>query len=164
MGYELSEIDGIENLPKGTQIAVQGLLEDLNPGLASFYTKIGGKDTYEHHGVYLGDGKVVHFHGANKDKAEPCTCDIHEFGQGGLNGQIYEVSYTDPILQESPYDQMLARVNEALVPLGWLPYNLANNNCESFATWLKTGTAWSSQVNDGVYGIVENVVAKKTLK
>ena len=149
MGYELSEIDGIENLPKGTQIAVQGLLKDLDLGLASFYTKLGGKNTYEHHGVYLGDGKVVHFHGANKDKAEPCTCDIHEFGQGGLNGQIYEVSYTDPILQESPYEEILERVDEALGQ-GWPQYNIVINNCESFATWLKTGTAQSSQVNEVV--------------
>ena len=163
MGYVLSEIDGIENLPKGTQIAVQGLLKDLDRGLASFYTKIGGRDTYEHHGVYLGDGKVVHFHGANKDTAKPCTCDIQEFRQGRLNAKIYTVSYTDPIPQESPYEEMLARVDEALV-LGWAPYNLAFNNCESFATWLKTGTGWSSQVNDGVFGIAEKVLAKKTFK
>jgi hypothetical protein len=164
MGYELSEIDGIKNLPEGTQIAVQGLLKDLKPGLATFYTLcIGGKDTYEHHGVYLGDSKVVHFHGANKDKAKPCTCDIHEFRQGGLNAKIYKVSYTDPILQESPYEKILERVDKALVQ-GWPPYNLVINNCESFATWLKTGTARSSQVNEGVFKIAEKVLAKKTLK
>ncbi|MGP4965113.1 lecithin retinol acyltransferase family protein [Psychrobacter piscatorii] len=101
---------------------------------------------YSHHGIYCGDGRVVHYSGfaqAFKKGALEVTT-LERF----LGGEIdyYIVQHPSHKLKYSSSEI----VERALSRVGEDSYNLAFNNCEHFATWCVTGRGESKQVRSAL--------------
>ncbi len=161
--YKYDKVDEIGNLPSGTQIAVKGSFKNLHPSLAFFYPLFSPDEYYFHHGVYLGNCQVAHFSGENKADAKPRYCDILQFMKATVDGELYQVKYDNPDLLVS----VTATVDfaEAVVknPTAWPGYQIRKNNCESFATWLKTGESISAQATEAhidISNLGKSVAAK----
>ena len=91
---------------------------------------------YEHHGIYIGEGLVIHyaFDGITVDT-------LSKFSRGE---RVKEVPHP-----ESPYTGEEIR-KRAFSRLGEDEYDLLVNNCEHFANWCCTGEAESEQVEEAV--------------
>ena len=157
ISYKLVEVED-NGISEGDQIAVKRLYKDLHPAMAFLYPAVSPEsDSYFHHGVYLDekDKKVAHFYGENKANAKPQSCGILRFINGAVQGKLYRVDYDNLDLVRSEKDT-LRRANEAIENPGrWPEYHIFNNNCESFATWLKTGVMKSAQAIAAITKIVE---------
>lgn len=102
---------------------------------------------YCHHGVYIGDGQVIHFTGRDEDsvldwsKPEVIETDMDYFLKDG----VLEVKeYTDEELKDLyPVDHIVAYAKACLGDKG---YNLVFNNCEHFANTCTLGRFRSKQV------------------
>src|SRR5579862_6970037 len=96
---------------------------------------------YWHHGIYVGDGWIIHLSGlfGGKDAAEVQWCRLEAFvGASGLDAvEVVPYGHADPV------DVVLARAQSQLGRVG---YNLGQDNCEHFARWCKTGEFVSEQV------------------
>ena len=161
ISYTLTAVPGSSDLTPGTQIAVRRLLKELHPALKFLYPLVSSDEYYFHHGVYLGECTVAHFSGNNKDDAKPRRCDILEFIRGSEGSIIYRVDYDNPALVR-PTKDTLRRANEAIDnPDSWKEFEIILNNCESFATWLKTGVKKSAQAKAVISKIVELASAVK---
>ena len=157
ISYTLVEVAKISDLTPGTQIAAKGSYKNLNPALAFFYPLFSDDEHYYHHGVYLGECNVAHFAGENKLDAKPRSCDILEFMRASVDGKLYRVQYDNPALVRSIKDT-LYYANEAIQdPGSWPGYQLIKNNCESFATWLKTGIKMSAQATAAISKVISLV-------
>lgn len=101
-----------------------------------------GRTGYTHHGIYVGDGKVVHYSGlANGlSKGNICETTIEKFNLG--RDKITVITHPNP----SEYFTPIEIVKRARSRIGENDYNIIFNNCEHFATWCATGTASSEQV------------------
>lgn len=98
---------------------------------------------YTHHGIYVGNGNVVHYSGFaeafKKGKIELTSIDDFMGGEKDLYRVKYSTqckTYSDDEICE----RALSRLNEN-------NYNLVTNNCEHFATWCVTGVERSEQVD-----------------
>ena len=100
---------------------------------------------YSHHGVYLGNGMVIHYaslcEGLKSAPVEVTTLAVFQ----GKAKKVEVVSYAG-IKCFSP-DQIIKR---AMSRLGENKYHLITNNCEHFASWCITGIAESQQVKKAV--------------
>ena len=96
VSYRLVEVDEVGNLYAGTQIAVKRSAESLHSSFKFFYPFLSKMRYYYHHGVYLGQCKVVHFAGQNRNDAKPRKSDIYQFWQGAVDGKLYKVEYNNP--------------------------------------------------------------------
>lgn len=104
---------------------------------------------YDHHGIYVGLGKVIHHSGWSEAfKKGPIECtSIEDFCAG--NG--FKIKLYDSIVYSPPEIVMRARRR---LRAGNTKYNLLFSNCEHFATWCVTGMESSEQVQEA---------AKKTI-
>lgn len=100
---------------------------------------------YFHYGVYVGNGRVVHFCSTGMNELDFSSADVVEtslkmFSKG-------DVVYVDT--QEIPAferDEIVRRARSAIgTKLG--TYNLLSNNCEHFANWCRCGKLVSHQKN-----------------
>ena len=101
---------------------------------------------YSHHGIYAGEGLVIHFKGTVKEKKDPVVTmtDIDNFLDGGkLKRRHYR--------KRLPPDETLRLAKDHLYQKG---YSLTFYNCEHFATFCATGKKKSSQVRNVFSGIV----------
>ncbi len=105
---------------------------------------------YYHHGIFIGDGQVVHFTDVRPDKAEAVVRrgSTHEFA---ADGQVEVVRYG------KRFDRQTT-VWRALSLLGRDNYHLLLNNCEQVARWCATGEFRSLQVEAGVGGAASAAV------
>lgn len=102
---------------------------------------------YFHHGVYIGDGQVIHFTGRDEDsvldwsKPEVIETDLNYFLKDG----VLEVKeYNDEELKDLyPVNHIVAYAKACLGDKG---YNLVFNNCEHFANTCTLGRFRSKQV------------------
>lgn len=134
------------------------------------------RGTYQHYGIYIGEGRVVHY---VKDRGSLLDGIIAEtsFAEFLVDERKYFVTYFTPDQRlESKiktrallgalsawstlwrlWDRMVNRhnyhvfspeetVERARKKIGERRYSLFRNNCEHFAIWCKTGLAESSQV------------------
>ena len=144
MRYEEVKLRDLEH---GDQIAVLGNVADLNPWLIPLMTHTG--QTYYHHGIY--DAKnmaVYHFTGDDKANAKPQKSDFTVFFAG--HKQLYRVVYED---NEKclPVHEVMKRAEDAVNrATSWPGYDIIKNNCETFASYLKTGKKYSKQVFDAL--------------
>ncbi len=97
---------------------------------------------HSHHGIYIGNGRVIHYTGAIWQKITgerdfSVRQDSLETFRG--SGKVVVVKHK----KRSPADIVVKR---ARARLGEKRYNLATNNCEHFATKCATGEARSKQV------------------
>lgn len=97
---------------------------------------------YSHHGIYCGNGKVIHYSGfaqAFKKGALEVTT-LKEFLGSETNWYIVDYpSNKTKYSKEQIIERAMSRVGEN-------KYNLAFNNCEHFAVWCVTGKSESKQV------------------
>jgi hypothetical protein len=118
---------------------------------------------YTHHGIYVGDGRVVHYAGSSRwlrrGPVEEVSLERFARGRG------YRV-------QPAPCPRFDAEavVRRARARLGENAYRLLSNNCEHFCAWCLYGQPRSSQVEQwlvrpaavlrGVTGRVSSVLRR----
>src|SRR5579864_1082334 len=113
-----------------------GDFDELMPG-AHLVTQRSG---YEHHGIYVGGGKVVHYSGF--------ACSAHR-------GPVEEVSLVrfaaghPVVVRPNPFPKYSSdeAVLRARSRLGENRYRLLTNNCEHFCAWCLLGQSRSEQVH-----------------
>lgn len=102
---------------------------------------------FQHHGVDLGDGSVVHFTDGRGGVAGPggdsrnfrvCRTPLAQFLPRGIV-MVHRVRHADPL----PSEKVRRR---AMRMVGRSGYDLVTNNCEHFASWCVTGHFESRQV------------------
>ena len=100
---------------------------------------------YVHHGIYMGDGKVINFTGSVREKKDPKVqeTDLSRFLKGGT-------------LRRRDYEERLPAsetINIAKEQLSDGSYSMLWNNCEHFATYCATGKRKSRQVRRAFSGL-----------
>jgi len=108
---------------------------DLAPGDHIYVRRSG--ILYAHHGIYAGNGRVIHFSGREKEKVAPLvhTTPLAQFLKGDE-------------LRRREYRHRLAPDETLRIACGQLDrtdYSLLFNNCEHFATHCATGRRESLQ-------------------
>lgn len=101
---------------------------------------------YTHHGVYAGDGWVVH-----KDFGPVRLESLQTFGDGG------KIKVCPPREGDFPASTVLAR---AVSRLGEDRYDLFSDNCEHFVRWCRNGKADSLQITAGLRALGVGVAAR----
>lgn len=86
---------------------------------------------YTHHGIDLGDGRVIHYTGevGQKSNARVSESSIEDFA-AGVQFRVRKYGKCDD--PEAVVERARQRLHENR-------YSLLFNNCEHFATWCKTG-------------------------
>ena len=144
---EFERIENYSELQAGDQIATLGLVKDLDERMKPLYELVHYVNNgvyYFHHGIYTGKNmEVVHFHGEDKSSAEPRKVDLKKFDKG-IGGILFRVKYTGD--QTLAPNQTVKMAEEYVsYPKDWSKYDIFFNNCETFATYLKTGEPRSEQ-------------------
>jgi hypothetical protein len=95
---------------------------------------------YTHHGIYAGDGRVVHYSGLSRTfrRGPILESSIEDFA-GGQALWIEQSSDARYIGEEA--------VRRAYLRLGEDRYRLATNNCEHFCSWCLYGESRSEQID-----------------
>ena len=107
---------------------------------------------YAHHGLYIGNGNVIHYSGYAKIKSDGVIVitSLDEFSQNStVRIRQHELRLFS---REESVERAHTRLGE-----DW--YNILLNNCEHFVTWCIHGLPISRQVNN----IILSVVAYKAL-
>jgi hypothetical protein len=104
---------------------------------------------YTHHGIYAGDGWVVH-----KDFGPVRLETLTAFARGA------KLRVCPPQEGDFPTATVLAR---AVSRLGEDRYNLLFDNCEHFVRWCRSGKADSPQISAGVGAIGVGMIARQAL-
>lgn len=149
------------DLNHGDHIAVKRKFEELVPAFAAdlvtpFVTEDG---CYCHHGIFINDHidklAVIDFSGQTKTDAKPRLRQIMEFVSGCSDRDLFRVVNEDP-REYLSVDETVRNAREAVEQgKSWPSYHIFNNNCESFATFMKTGKAVSVQALRALRGIVK---------
>lgn len=103
---------------------------------------------YRHYGVYVGDGRVVHFAAKKgfETDAENAFIQMTSLDEFAKGDEIeVEPDYEGALGGKETAERAMACVGE-----GKGEYNLVFNNCEHFANWCKYGEKSSSQVRTAV--------------
>ncbi len=100
---------------------------------------------YTHHGIYMGDGKVVHFAGSIREKIDQVVheTDLSRFLKDGI---VRRRGYK----QRLPASETIRIAREQLSDRS---YSMIWNNCEHFATYCATGKKKSRQVRRALSGM-----------
>lgn len=98
-------------------------------------TKIDALGLTQHHGLYVGDGQVIHL--GKSGLVELSSLD--EFSDGKAV-RIIDIAGCATTALERAYSQ-----------LGQRPYHLFHGNCEHFVNWCKTGKPSSEQVSNAIH-------------
>jgi len=122
---------------------IQGRLELVLPG-DHIYVKRKTR-FYTHHGIYIGEGKVIHFTGSVREKVDPevCETDLARF----LKGET---------LKRRNYQKRLSATETICIAKKQLSnknFSMIWNNCEHFATYCTTGKKKSRQVKRALSGL-----------
>ncbi|HEV3104092.1 MAG TPA: lecithin retinol acyltransferase family protein [Trinickia sp.] len=122
----------------------------MNPDLQSAETDfplgahlVTRRAGYSHHGIYVGDGKVVHYSGF-------CTT-LHRGPVEEVSLERFATGHMVAVIDE-PHARYAGRqaVQRARSRLGENRYRLLTNNCEHFCTWCIDGVGRSEQVRASV--------------
>ncbi|KAG4135713.1 hypothetical protein ERO13_D08G233650v2 [Gossypium hirsutum] len=127
------------------------------PGDHIYCERKGG--LYDHHGIYMGDGMVIHLRGAAKKLGELPGC--HKCGDKRVeNGEIAKVcidcfldggmiqifDYGVPLLEFIARKRVISIATDLLERNDFGPYDMFTNNSQHFAVYCKTGFATSFQI------------------
>jgi len=117
-------------------VDAQGRLERVLPLGAHLVTPRFG---YNHHGIYVGDDKVVHYsgfcRGLHRGPVEESTVAQFSSGNAVWIAQVASTRYSG--------DEVARRARSRL---GENRYRLLTNNCEHFCAWCLDGISRSEQV------------------
>jgi len=103
-----------------------------------------GLNTYQHYGVYIGNGNVIHFAPLEGQEISAENGIIHETTLDKfLNGRALQIEPNINIMF-TEYEI----IQRAMSRIGEKGYNLFTNNCEHFARWCVTGEHISYQINN----------------
>lgn len=96
------------------------------------------RKVYTHHGLYIGNDRVIHFTGEPLSKTDATVNEttIESFSDGD---ELYRIIYKKRL----PVAESIQRARGSIGASG---YNLISNNCEHFATWCMTGKLKSKQL------------------
>jgi hypothetical protein len=110
---------------------------------------------YEHHGIDVGDNKVVHFTGepGRKSMAEVKETTREEFADGG---NVEVVASTRGVSADEVANRARQRIGEK-------DYNLVLNNCEHFAQQCRNGIHKSPQVQEHITAGTARVIVGSAL-
>jgi hypothetical protein len=110
---------------------------------------------YEHHGIYCGGDRVIHYDSSIKTKATAAVREtsLEDFLAGAEDWGVCPYSDSDPP------DKVLSRAESCL---GEQKYHLVDNNCEHFASYCKTGMSHSLQVQSFAGRLVQARDAVRT--
>ncbi len=106
-----------------------------------FIKKASG--SYTHHGLGIGENKVIHYSGLANDLTTPGVIEelsLDEFAQGN------EVHIKPHLEREYQADEAIIR---AYLRLGEEQYHILHNNCEHFVEWCISGRHQSRQSQRG---------------
>ncbi len=122
---------------------IQGRLALVLPG-DHIYVKRKTR-FYTHHGIYIGEGKVIHFTGSIREKVDPEVreTNLSRFLKGGK-------------LKQHNYHKRLSpseTIRTAKEQLSDKNFSMIWNNCEHFATYCATGKKKSRQVKRALSGL-----------
>lgn len=119
------------------QAAIRGFSPDDEPALGT--ELVTCRSGYEHHGIYAGNGMVIHYAGFAKSlhRAPVEEVSVEQFAAG------HEVTIR---LNPAAKFVGMEAVRRARSRLGEDNYRLLTNNCEHFVTWCLDGRARSPQV------------------
>jgi len=125
----LNRIENLINSPKNLTLMGEEL---VCPKLADHLFVRSG--VYTHHGIYIGDGKVIHY---SREKEafwmiDITTASLEEFADGRT---IYVLSRSESPLIYTPEEA----VGRAWRRFGEEQYDLLSNNCEQFVRWCRSG-------------------------
>lgn len=115
----------------------------LSPGDHLKFKGAFGYPSLYHHGVYVGNGTVVHFYAQNakdKNNAEIQAISLQRFIDLASPHPVEKVVTLRPRLPVAVIQQ------RCLSKLGQKDYHVLLNNCEHFANWATTGEHRSYQV------------------
>jgi len=128
--------NALRRLPKRIDRHVVHCIDELPVGAHLLTPRRG----YTHHGIYVGDGKVVHYAGLCRSlvRGPVEEVSLEEFA----DEQIVLVKLGDVALYPSA-----AIVERARSRLGEDSYRLTTNNCEHFCEWCLRGESRSEQVD-----------------
>jgi len=121
------------------------LFDKLSIGSVLFVDNyFAGLNTYQHYGVYIGNGKVIHFAPLEGQEISMENGIIHETTlEKFLNERALKIDMNiEKIFSENEI------VQRARSRLGEKGYNLFTNNCEHFARWCVTGESVSYQIDN----------------
>jgi len=144
--------DLITSMPAATSVAAPALgsiARDLPLGAHLVTPRLG----YAHHGIYIGNNKVVHYAGLSsvlllRGPVEEVT--LAEFA----DGRAVSIK-SRPVPRFSPHE-VVARARSRL---GEDRYRLTTNNCEHFCEWCLSGESRSEQVERIVRRVHATVLA-----
>jgi len=100
---------------------------------------ITSRPGYTHHGIYIGEGKVIHYAGL-ADGLSSGPVEITTLDRFSVGKKVRVRRYPEPV-----HDGESA-VARARSRLGEDRYDLQANNCEHFCSWVRTGRHVSGQV------------------
>lgn len=128
---------GIYILTEETQ-KVKDMLEsyDVTGVLSGGDHVIVDRGLYTHHGVYIGDNKLIHYSGEPGVSGKVTEITLEKFAKHNLFW-VYE--HEDAL----PAKEIVSRAKSRL---GEENYDLEENNCEHFAHWCCSGQSWSNQM------------------
>lgn len=143
----------LNDLNTGDQIAVTGNLAALSPFLSTLMPH--SNDVYFHHGIFDKENlAVIDLYGESKRDAKPNRRPFLSFFRG--DDKLYRVIHEETLSVE----QTMMMAEEVLRQQHlWPAYILIKNNCETFATYLKTGIATSRQVIEAAKELVTRLLA-----
>lgn len=143
----------LNDLNTGDQIAVTGNLASLSPFLLTLMPHSNG--VYFHHGIFDRENlAVIDLHGENKEDAKPNRRPFLSFFKG--HDKLYRVIHEETLSVEKT---MMMAEEVLRQQHSWPAYDLIKNNCETFATYLKTGIPTSSQVFEAAKELVTRLLA-----
>ena len=122
--------------------------------------KIGFR-IYDHYGIYIGNGRIIHFARESgdlfgSDPAIVLEADLDYFVEDSKC--VYVVRY--PGNEKPP----MAVVKTAKALLGTTHYNIIFNNCEHFAVYCKTGIHTSTQTRNAIKGASRAAIGISMIK
>ena len=122
------------------------LKKGLEPVLPGDHIYVKRKSRfYIHHGIYMGEGKVIHFTGSIREKVDPEVreTDLSRFLKGGkLKKRDYR--------KRLPASETIRIAKEQLSDKN---FSIIWNNCEHFATYCATGKKKSRQLKKALFGL-----------
>ena len=123
---------------------------NLNPGdhvAVRRKWRLFGIVEYIHHGIYIGDGRIVEFNGKGIGVVSK-----NVFFKGAK--EKYIIKYNNPY----PADIVVRTAKSFIGVIGVNKYNVGLRNCEHFATFCKTGSWDSYQVSTLSPGAIQKEV------
>lgn len=117
---------------------------------------------YDHHGIYIGEEKVIHYSGSpsNLKNAIIEETSLDKFIEVTIAGETFPCK---TLIKEEKYGKFSRKevVKRAKSRIGERQYNLITNNCETFCNWCITGQNKSNQVTNAVESFFRHILQTK---